>query len=340
MFLSIPNKREFLARRLRDFGVLWLLERARRRPGLLVVTHHRIGDPSASPYYEPVFSASPEAFREQICYLRDHFRIVTLDEVETSTSLKEPSILIAFDDGYRDNFDTAFPLLEELGIPATFFIPTGFFESPHLPWWDHTAYVLNRTELNQVTLDWPTLMTIPLGSSSRADAIWSVISLYLEGKVNDEARFRAHLEERSGVIVDDQALGQELFMTWDQVRVLAGSGMSIGSHSHTHRALAKLSEAEQREELTRSKQVLERELGRQVSAIAYPFGWQGAYNEITERQARAAGYKLAFSARKGVNRPGCWDQFALRRLGVGFRDTPALFRAQVVCYAALGTSLL
>lgn len=345
----MPNKRDFLARCLRNFGVLWLLERARRRPGLLVITHHRIGDPTASAYYEPVFSASPTAFREQVCYLRDHFRVVTLTEVESGTALNEPSVLIAFDDGYRDNFDTAYPILKELGVPATFFIPTTFFEKPRLPWWDHTAYVLKQTARDRIVLDWPMPMSIELTSGHRSElasgghraaAIWSVVLLYLASKLDDEARFRAHLEDRAEVAVDEAALGPELFMTWDQVRLLAQSGMAIGSHSHSHRRMASLSEEQQREELMTSKQILEHELGFEVRSVAYPFGWEGAYNELTKQQARAAGYHLGFSAQTGLNEPGRWDPFAICRVGIGFGDTPAMVQARTSLYRAFGRSVV
>src|SRR5262245_32408214 len=94
----VPNKREFLARRLRDVGVLGLLERAARRPALLVVTYHRIGRPEECPYYDPVVSAAPEAFREQVRYLRDHFRLVTLNELfamaDSGLRVGEPTALI------------------------------------------------------------------------------------------------------------------------------------------------------------------------------------------------------------------------------------------------------
>lgn len=336
----MPNKRDLLARCLHRSGVLRLLERARRRPGLLVVTHHRIGEPSANRYYEPVFSASADLFREQVSYIRDHFHVVTLAEVETGLARKEPSVLIAFDDGYRDNFDTAFPILKELGTPATFFIPTGFFETPRLPWWDHAAYVLKQTRQDRVVLDWPALLNIELVAGDRSAAIWSVISQYLDGAVDDEARFRAHLEERSGVAVDEAALGRELFMTWDQVRVLARSGMSIGSHSHSHRKLASLSREEQYHELATSKQILEHELGIAVRSIAYPFGWEGAYDDVTRQQAMAAGYQVGFSARAGLNDAADWDQFALRRLGIGFRDTPTMVRARMTLHRSLGQSLV
>jgi peptidoglycan/xylan/chitin deacetylase (PgdA/CDA1 family) len=307
---------------------------------LLVITHHRIGYPSKSPYYGSIFSASPEIFREQVCYLRTNFRILTLSELDTPAAFKEPSVLIAFDDGYRDNFEVAFPILKELGVPATFFIPTGFLEIPRLPWWDHAAYVLGQTAQTEIVLDWPKRMTIQLDSEGQTRAIWSVISLYLDGKIDDEPQFRAHLEERSAMTVDEAMLGRDLFMTWDQVRLLARAGMSIGSHSHNHPMLAKLSGEQQQAELKTSKAILERELGSAVSSVAYPFGWEGAYNEITKLQAHTAGYRLAFSAKKGINRPGEHDQFALCRISVGFEDTPLLLRARSVCYSAFGFSLI
>jgi peptidoglycan/xylan/chitin deacetylase (PgdA/CDA1 family) len=336
----IPNKREFLAGRLRDVGAVRLLERAARRPGLLVATHHRVGDPAASPYYEPVYSASPEAFRAQVRYLRDHFRVVTLQEVEAGAGREGPSVLITFDDGYRDNFDAAFPILVELGVPATFFLPTGFLEAPRLPWWDHAAYVIKTSSRDRVVLDRPSPLTIDLTLRPRHDAVRAVIRLYLDGKVDDEPAFRAHLEERAGVEVDEPALGRELFMSWDQVRRLAGAGMAIGSHSHSHRNLAALPEPDQHRELAESKRVLERETGREVRALAYPFGWPGTFTDITRRLAESAGYGMAFSALAGVNRPRAWDRFALRRLSVGFHDSPALLRARVVFSMTFGGSIL
>jgi peptidoglycan/xylan/chitin deacetylase (PgdA/CDA1 family) len=342
----IPNKREFLARRLHDAGVLRLLERASRRPSLLVVTYHRIGRTSDCPYYDAVVSASPGTFREQVRYLRDHFRLMTLAELIAPAGdglrVAEPSALITFDDGYRDNFDEALPILQSLGAPATFFIPTGFFESPRLPWWDHAAWVVKRTGRGRISLDRPDPMTLDLegGPDARRAALMMVIGLYLAGRIDDEAGFRRHLEERAEVEVDEDALGRALFMTWDQVRHLAASGMAIGSHTHDHRRLATLSEEEQRREMAESRRILERELGRPVEALAYPFGWAGTFDGTSERLAREAGYRLAFSSIEGVNRPGATDPFALRRLGIGYADSPALVRARAVLHASCGASFL
>ena len=66
-------------------------------------------------------------------------------------------------------------------------------------------------------------------------------------------------------------------MDWGQVRQLASSGMSIGSHGHSHVVLGGLGEDGQTRELARSKTILESELGHEVTGVAYPFGWPGTF---------------------------------------------------------------
>ena len=135
----------------------------------------------------------PEAFLAEVLHLRDRFHLIGLDELtvlaDSGFAVERPTALITFDDGYRDNFDTAVPILEELGVPATFFIPTGFLQSPRLPWWDHVAHVLKRSMEARVVLDWPNPSTSFLGQGNHQRAIMAVIGLYLDGKVGDELRF-------------------------------------------------------------------------------------------------------------------------------------------------------
>ncbi len=342
--MLIPNKREFLARRLIDVGLIRLLEKGRRRASILVATFHRIGEPSTSPYYHGVYSASAEAFRAEVLHLRDRFHLIGLDELtalaDSGFSVERPTALITFDDGYRDNLEVALPILKELDVSATFFIPTGFFENPRLPWWDHVAYVLKQSTRDRIVLDWPEPLAIDLPPGPRISAIMAVIGLYLDGKVADEPRFRAHLEERAEVSVDEKALGGALFMGWDGVRELARAGMTLGAHSHDHRRLAALSEEEQRVELIESKRILEREIGREVLSVAYPFGWQGTYDERTLRLAREAGYRLAFSSKTGVNYPGSTEALEMSRLSIGYHDSPPLFRARTALQTSFGKSFL
>jgi peptidoglycan/xylan/chitin deacetylase (PgdA/CDA1 family) len=343
----ISNKREFLARRLRGAGVLDLLERFGRRPGLLVLMYHRIGTPADAPYYAPIWSASPATFREQMTRLRGTFHVVTLDEAVSLAGsgfpVKEPTALVTFDDGYRDNFETALPILRELEVPAAFFLPTEFLQEPRLPWWDFVAYAVNRATVPVLRLERPEPLEIDLERTPRAAAIARVVQACLSHHVDvsDERGFRAHLEDRARASVDDAALGRALFMTWDEVCAVASTpAMAIGSHAHSHRTLARLSEAEQRDELTGARRILEQELGRTVEAVAYPYGWPGAFDGVTARLAGEAGYRLAFTGVEGVNRPGATDPFAVRRLTVGFADSPVLLRARMALYRVSGRSFL
>ncbi len=358
----IPNKRVLLGRGMTALGITRTLERLSRARGasLLVLIYHRIAEPAGDPYYEPVISATPDGFRAQLMMLRDRYRLLRLDEISRDgglESLDRPSVLITFDDGYRDNAEVAAPLLKELGIPATFFLTTEFVQGVRLAWWDHVAYVIKQTARHSFSLDLRTedadrsAATSPLavdlgdGSpSARTTALMTIISAFLDGRVPDEARFLAQLDERAGVDVDAPRLGRELFMTWDQARALADdpSGLfAIGSHAVSHRRLAALDEAEQRDELAGSKRTLETLIGREVDTLAYPYGGPGAFDDRTERIAAEAGYRLGFSAIAGVPRSGQpLDLLRIPRFMIGSGDSASLLRARLALQAAVGRSFL
>jgi len=360
----IPNKREFLARAFGSMGFLRLLEQIGASwPVLVVLTYHRIAVPgiSSNSYFDPVISATPEAFEAQLRFLSTRFHILSLEDVLDIAADKglsasilpdsgKPIALVTFDDGYRDNYETALPILCKLGVPATFFIPTGFLDTARLPWWDHVACVLKRTRVPRFSLErWPgdvepIVINLESTSSSqhRIMAITVVVHSFLDGAINDELWFLAQLDRQAEVSIDTSMLGRELLMNLDQVKQLADAGMSVGTHGQSHRALASLHDATQYHELTESKRFLESSLGLDIKALAYPFGWQGTFTARTMQLAIEAGYHLAFSSREGINRPGnaAFQPFALRRLNVGTGDSPTLLRARAVLHTAFGTSFL
>lgn len=336
----IPHKRAFLAQRLRDLGLLRLLERFARRPGLVVLCYHRIGEPSKEPFYGPLLSATPEAFRDQVRLLRDRFHLARLEEVQAAIEgmalrLDEPTALITFDDGYRDNVDLALPILRELGAPATFFLTMDFVGKGRLPWWDHVAYVIKNSPRERLVLDHPE----PLEADRDGDALANVIAAYLRAEHPENPALLVHLEERAGSRPPDDA-GRRLFFDWDDARSLAASGMSIGAHTVSHRRLARLTDSEQADELARSRRILERELGREVSALAYPYGDAGAFDATTTRLAIASGYRLAFALRPGLIRPGPIDPLDIPRFHVTAEDSPALLRARLALTGTFGKSIL
>ncbi len=96
--------------------------------GVTILTYHLVGAGTGSPVDLPI-----ETFRSQLCELKEFARVVSLDEgvrlLETGVgSDVRPAVVITFDDAF-DNFRTrAWPLLEELSLPSTLYVPVGFIE--------------------------------------------------------------------------------------------------------------------------------------------------------------------------------------------------------------------
>jgi peptidoglycan/xylan/chitin deacetylase (PgdA/CDA1 family) len=341
---SVANKRAVLARGLEATGATRALEALGGAGRSVVLTYHRIATPGPSnPFYDPTVSATPEGFRAQMAMLRDRFRVVPAEELiaPSDPADRRPRAVVTFDDGCRDNFDAALPVLREFGLPATFFIPTDFLERPRLPWWDHVAYVvkasrLDRFEVPRVSDD-PAPIVVDLTTPDRSAAIMGLIRPVLAGEVADRDGFLKTLEDRAEVDVDSPALGRDLFMTWDQLKALAAEGHAIGSHAHSHVALGALDDRDARRELSLSRTILEAAAKRPVRTVAYPYGWPGAVNDRTFRLAAAVGYRIGFTAFEGVVRPGL-DPLAMPRLNVGAGDTPPLLRARAALWGTLGRS--
>lgn len=315
------------------------LEWFARRPCLIILNYHRIGSPDGNEFDDGVFSATPGAFRSQMRYLRENFALPTLEEVvklhDEGFPLRRPMALVTFDDGYRDNFQVALPILRDLGVQATFFIATGYLEEPCLPWWDHVAYVIKKTRRERFTMDYPRPLTVDLRRCSRQSALKALLRVYKDAEQIRQADFLSELESRGGVKVDARPLGQGLFMSWEELRTMLAAGMSIGSHTHTHQRLASLTDANQEDELVRSKQTLERELETPIVTVAYPIGGRKAFNAVTKNLAKAAGYRLGFTYYGGINRPGHADPFDLRRIAVDMEDL-SLLRSRVALQMLFG----
>lgn len=334
-------------------GITALLERASSAlpPKLIVLTYHRIAEPCTNPFYNPVISTTVESFHDQVDWLKRRFRLVTLDEliaqVNAGSAWREPSLLVTFDDGYRDNFDVAVPILREHNMPATFFIPSEFLDAPCLPWWDYIAYVIKQTQVSRLTLQrdhqamaYP--LTIDLTITSRFEAISAIVQAFLKNTINDEVWFLDQLAKHAEVPVDSNQLGRALFMSWDQAQQLVQQypGFAVGSHSRHHYRLAGLSHEVQYHELSESQRVLEARLGHKISALAYPYGWPGTYTAYTKAIAAQVGYRIAFTSCPGVNQSQDFDQYEVRRFGIGHTDSVSLLRARLALHSTIGRSPL
>jgi peptidoglycan/xylan/chitin deacetylase (PgdA/CDA1 family) len=299
--------REQAARVLMRTGIIDVAFRLRARtaPALSVVTHHHVLDVSPDyPFDEEVADATPAQFRARIEALARRCTIIgveTLCRGLAGAPLPRNPALLTFDDGYRSCHDVALPILREVGVPAVFFVATGYVQDRRLYWWERIAWVVKRSRAPSLRLTYPAARELALGADRRP-AIRALTRLVKDTPGLDLERLLGDLARAAEVAWTDdleRRLADELIMTWDHVRALRDAGMDVESHSRRHRVLATLDAAALAEDLAGSRADLERELGRRVRAIAYPVGARIAGTPALRGAVAAAGYELGFTNATG-----------------------------------------
>ncbi len=255
-----------------------------RPGGFAVLTYHRVADPALSPLCYPGLFTDPAEFAAQMTFLASRHRPVSLAELlgarRGEHALPLRSVLVTFDDGYRDFADHAWPILRRQGIPAVLFVPTAYPGDPgRVFWWDRLYSAVSRASATGI--DTPVGELRLESTSDRVDAYRllrsTVKSLpHEEGmKLVDEV-----CETLGAPPARSEVLG------WPELRRLESEGVDLAPHSRTHPLLDKVPVETARAEIVGSLEDLEREVGRASRVFAYPAG---------ERAPRSR----AFSKRRG-----------------------------------------
>jgi len=303
----VKGKKQALSRLMYVSG-LWVFLNYLSRGNLAVFNYHRIRTDSLefrTAFDDAVFGPNRSEFKRQLIWLKRNTHLVTeaelLEVLYEGKAMPRNAVLITFDDGYRDNFDLAFPLLKELNIPAIFFIPTLLIDERQLGWWDTIAYLVKKSKKSSIRFRG---RNFDIESHPR-----EAIRFFQEIMKSEKAgSTECMLEELSQVCEVEMPGIEEInseLMTWDNLRELASHGMALGTHTHSHRVLSTLEPNEQKEEMIKSKRILEETIGKKVNSIAYPVGNYAHIDLHTHKVAKECGFRLGFSFNTGINR---WEK--------------------------------
>ena len=254
-------------------------------------------------------------FRAQMELLSRDYHPISLNDVLDSLNSRRElpgrSVVVTFDDGYTDNAEVAMPILNRLGIPATFYVTVDCVEQRKLPWPSRLRFAFRKTRVPEWTDSRGQRWELD-DSDSRERAYLATCQdcCQLSGKVQEDFVRRVEAELQSSVPRDLSAL----MMSYDQVRSLAHHGHIVGSHTMTHPNMAYLTEQDARTELDQSKQRLEREVKAPIRHFSYPCpALTPHWNEQTVAQSRSVGYDSAVTTSGGVTRCGD-DPLVLKRI--------------------------
>ena len=247
----------------------------RRAAKAAILLYHRV----ASPTHDAHGLAVPAStFRSQLASLARGWEIVPLPALARACASGSPpdrSLALTFDDGYLDNLENVLPVLEEFGVPATFFLTAERPGAELRFWWD----VLEQVLLAKPAL--PSRLELRIDGQPRGFAAG-----------NPEERRASH-DELHGILkasvpaVRDDLLRQLAAATGDpraarpaarrmveqEIRVLAASPrIEVGAHGLHHLSLPSLSRDDLHREIFECRSVLERITARRITSFAYPFG--------------------------------------------------------------------
>jgi peptidoglycan/xylan/chitin deacetylase (PgdA/CDA1 family) len=244
---------------------------------------------------------SARMLERQLDWVARRFRIVSLDELGARLAAGAPAghmAAVTFDDGYRDVYEHAFPLLKRKGIPAAVFVVTDLVGTSALQFHDRLHLLLARA-LSRAPQRWSLArllqragVTPPVSERAHgpADPIAMTTALLTRVCQADLVRVAGALEE------DDPLTGAELEamapLSWDMLAEMARHGIAIGSHTASHALLPNETTTDRLRQTAASRQALRRRLGIEARHFAYP---SGAFDRESVEAVRAAGYDFGYT---------------------------------------------
>jgi peptidoglycan/xylan/chitin deacetylase (PgdA/CDA1 family) len=309
---------------LRAAGAHRVVGTVRRRQAggvrVLVVSYHRVTldyDTSAREELASLL-VSASTLRRQLEGLARTREIVSLDDARRI--LAEPRaarrprrdvVAVTFDDGYADVFDVALPILEQLRVPATAFVATGYVGTRRrLP---HDRIFAALTELAR--------RGIPPHCAALEDPVQALLdSCAAPGPAATLDRLIARLPHDKLAAVsdalmvrvamrDDDLPASTRVMAWDELRALDAGGVDVGGHTVSHAVLSNLPLSRARREIAGCRDALLSRLGRAPRHFAYPNGY---HTPAVRRLVAEHGFDAAVTTEDRENVRG-GDPLALRR---------------------------
>lgn len=316
----------------------------RHRGRVAILTYHRVvsDDMVQTDHIQPGMYVRAQTFEAHIVYLQNHFVVLALDDLlerwrADQLDADKAYCVITFDDGWQDNYQFAFPTLKQYGLPATIFLATDFIGSDRWFWPDQVMFLLEVSKklmpIKQLNEAVKTALMNISGIEERAkQQLYSqmdfarsidsdaVVEWCKRLGVEVVGRFVDHLSTLVGVELPKR----RVLLNWDEVREMAGNGISFGSHSCSHRILTQIPSSEVEQELGSSWQAMLLRGVKPIPVFCYP---NGNYNREVETLVGQNGYLAAVGCDKGLEGTKPDDVFNLKRFNMheGSTATVPLF---------------
>lgn len=294
---------------------------------VFILLYHKV-DYNAAPFFGA--AVRPDVFEKQIRFLKRYYKIVDLADLNQLEQLDRTSpsdlIVITFDDGYRNNYRYAAPILKKYDVPATIFLATDYIVNNRLLWYDKLSWILYKAvnlpdsrrlmkfELSQEIIG-EVERFLAADSFGRVSILRSLVALLKAYSAQEREEVIKRLAEACRVNTwpgdEDRPM-----LSWEEVREMSKHGISFGSHTMSHPVLSTISTSEVRKEIVESKKVIEDQIQKPVTTFAYPYGKYTDYTDEVTKVLFDEGFEYACTTTVGYEQFPVATQLKLKRRGV------------------------
>src|SRR3990170_659729 len=298
---------------------------------LTILMYHCVIDDAdkRAGYYQPGLIVSQQVFDKQMSFLSKNYKLLSLETVvkliQNKKSIPRRAMVITFDDGWRNNYSCAYPILKRYMVPATIFVSTDFVDTYRMFWFLQIKLLVGERNSSKKILNdilarlGKEANPFPSAGSPNLTNVYSIESgvdeliekiKYLNPKIQE--KIIDSLIAATNTCMDKWKK-ERWVLNWDEINQMIQDNIDFGSHGQSHRILTTLSESEVLIELIQSKKIIEDRTGKEVHCFAYP---NGDCNSRIRQIVQEAGYSCAVTTKGCEERKRKSDLYALRRVGV------------------------
>ncbi|MCF0129227.1 MAG: polysaccharide deacetylase family protein [Pseudobutyrivibrio sp.] len=273
-------------------------------------------------------------FIRQLDYFKENFNVVTMEQVieawnSPNGELPEKALLITFDDGYIDNYLTAFPLLKERGMQGSFFIPGKTITENVLLDVNKIHFILACAEINSLVEDLKKELDFYRGREFDFPSTEELWETYAHPNRFDKAEtifvkrvlqtalpedLRAIIASKlfaKHVGIEEDKFARELYMNHEQIKLMQQNGMYIGLHGYDHYWMANLTPEELAKDTDLMLDAMSDFVDKKKWVLNYPYG---NYSQSVIDYLESRGCVLGMTCEAKVGKIGVDSRFEIPRM--------------------------
>jgi peptidoglycan/xylan/chitin deacetylase (PgdA/CDA1 family) len=283
----------------------------------LILFYHRF-DKSAYPERLLPYLDVKE-FDRQLSLLKRMYRIIGMDEasetLSTGRSFSRPSIAITIDDGYLDNYSLAYPILRKHHLPALIYLTAGIIGTKSGLWIDDVEFALMHTQKQAILF--PELLGTEechLETRRHKQAVLEKLFFSMLKKGEEERRnLIRKLFHILNVDIESLQKRRRIMLNWNEVKKMSENGIHFGSHTLTHPFLPAMPTDVAEFEISDSKEIIEKSIGKKVRHFAIPNGQHDDFTPELKAYCKRIGFETVVTTEPGMVNESA-DMFSLKRV--------------------------